>query len=425
MRTLAAVVSLACTMTALAQPLTPAEQAAGWKVLFDGSSTANFRGFKQQAFPPKGWSIDEGTLKVSKGGGGGDIVTVDQYEDFELSLDFKCSPGANSGVMYRCSEANDYPWMTGPEFQVLDDEGHKDGLDPKHTVGALYDMIAPPAEKPKCPPNEWHNARIRIKNGVLQHFLNGVKTAETHIDDDHWKEMIAASKFKQWPGFGLEKKGHLALQDHGDDVWYRNIRVRDLSAPMPGETPLFDGSSLSGWHAVVPDLAKEGKDQSSVWSVKNGVLACSGNPAGYVRTEKKYTNFILKLEWRWPDATAKNPNSGVLLRVVGEDKVWPKSIEAQLASTRAGDFWNIDSVRMTTEASRLKGRNTRHAHANERPIGEWNEYEITVNKGDVSLRVNGDEVNKAWDCEEVAGFIALQSEGAPIEFRNVRIVELN
>lgn len=405
-------------------PLTPADEAAGWKVLFDGTSTANFRGYKQERFPKQGWSIDNGALKVAKGGGGGDIVTVDQYEDFEFAFEFKCSAGANSGVMYRCSEANDYPWMTGPEFQVLDDEGHKDGLNDKHAVGSLYDLIAAPAGKPKCPPNEWHSGRIRIKNGVLQHYLNGVKVVETRIDDQAWKDLIAGSKFKQWGGFGLEKKGHLALQDHGDDVWYRNIRVRDLSAPMPGEKALFDGSSLKGWQAVVPDLAKENKDQMSVWSVKDGVLACSGSPAGYIRTQQKYTNYVLKLEWRWADANSRNPNSGVLLRVQEPDKVWPKSIEAQLASGHAGDFWNIDSFEMTTPTERVKGRNTRHTHANERPIGEWNEYEILVNMGGVTLMVNGDEVNKAVRCAETPGYIALQSEGAPIEFRNVRIVEL-
>ncbi|MFO0833182.1 MAG: DUF1080 domain-containing protein [Phycisphaerales bacterium] len=418
-------VVIACSpFVCAADPLTPEESAAGWRVLFDGTSTAGFRGFKQAGFPSKGWVIEDGALKVEKGGGGGDIVTLEQYEDFELSLDFRCSVGANSGIMYRCSEANDYPWMTGPEFQVLDDEGHKDGLDAKHSVGALYDMIAAPADKPKVKPEEWHSARIRIRNGVLQHYLDNVKVIETRIDDDHWKEMIAGSKFKQWPGFGLEKKGYLALQDHGDTVWYRNIKVRDLSAPMAGQKLLFDGKTMAGWKAVVPDLAKEGKDQAAVWSVKDGVLACRGTPAGYVRTEQAYSNYVLKLEWRWVDAGAKDPNSGVLLRVVGEDKVWPKSIEAQLAGGHAGDFWNIDSVKMTTDVGRLKGRNTRHTHANERPVGEWNEYEIIVHKGDVSLRVNGDEVNRAWDCEEVPGFIALQSEGAPIEFRNVRLVEV-
>ncbi len=404
--------------------LSAAEAAAGWKVLFDGSSTANFRGFKQAKFPEKGWAVEGDALHVVKGGGGGDIVTVDQYEDFELSLEFKCAVGANSGIIYRASEANDYPWMTGPEYQVLDDEGHKDGVDPKHSVGALYDIIAPPADKPKCPAEQWHKARIRIKNGVLTHFLNDVKMIETRIDDAHWKELIAGSKFKQWAGFGLEKKGHLALQEHGDDVWYRNIRVRDLSAPTAGEKALFDGKGLAGWKAVVPELGTQGKDQASVWSVKDGVLVCGGKPAGYVRTEKAYTNYVLRLDWRWADPKAEGANSGVLLRVQEPDKVWPRSIEAQLASGHAGDFWNIDEFIMTTDTERVKGRNTKHMRANERPVGEWNDYEIIVNRGDVTLNVNGETVNRAWNCAEIPGFIALQSEGTEIHFRNVRVGEI-
>jgi hypothetical protein len=404
--------------------LTPAEAAAGWKLLFDGMSTEHFRSFKKDSFPAKGWVAEGGALRVTKGGGGGDIITREQYADFELSLDFKCAPGANSGIIYRASEAKDFAWMTGPEFQVLDDAGHKDGLDTKHSVGALYDIIAAPSDKPACAPGQWHNARVRIKNGVLQHFLHGVKVVETRIDDDNWAKLVAGSKFKAWPGFGMEKVGHISLQDHGDDVWYRNIKVRDLSAPLPGEIAVTPSEDLSGWKPVVPDLEAKDENQGSVWSVRDGVLSCSGTPAGYIRTERTFTNFVLKLEWRWADANAQRMNSGVLLRLQEPDKVWPRSIEAQLASTHAGDFWCIDDFPMTTEDSRRKGRRTEHSHANERPVGEWNEYEIIVDGTNVTLNVNGDTLNRAWDCQEVAGHIALQSEGAPIQFRGIRIAEI-
>lgn len=407
-----------------ANTLTPAETAAGWKLLFDGKSTDHWRSYKKDSFPSKGWDVEDGTLHVSKGGGGGDIISKDQYTDFEFSVDFKCSPGANSGIMYRCSEAKDYPWMTGPEFQILDDAGHADGADAKHRVGALYDMIPAPADKPEAKAGEWNNARIRIKDGVLQHFLNGYKTAECRIDDDHWKEMIAESKFKQWPGFGLEKKGHLALQDHGDDVWFRNIKVRDLTASMPGEVSLFNGKDISGWEAFVPDLAKDNKDQSSVWSVKDGILICAGNPVGYIHTKADHTNYVLKLEWRFNPVTKKAGNSGVLLRVQSPDKVWPKSIEAQLQSGSAGDFWCIDEFPMKTDDARRNGRNTKHLHAAEHPVGEWNDYEIIVDHGDVKLLVNGELLNHATDCQEIPGKIALQSEGSEIHFRNIRLAPI-
>jgi hypothetical protein len=404
--------------------VTRAEAAAGWVSLFDGKTPSGWRGYKKAGFPEKGWVIEDGTLRVIKGGGGGDIVTPEEYGDFELALEFKCAPAANSGIMYRCSEAKDFPWMTGPEFQVLDDSGHRDGQNAKHSVGALYDLIAPPANKPEAKPGEWNHARIRIKDGVLQHFLNGMKVVETRIDNEQWREMISASKFKQWPGFGLEKKGRIALQEHGDDVWFRNIKVRRLDAPMPGEAALFNGKDLTGWAAFVPDLSNKHQDPASIWRVSDGVLVCQGEPAGYLHTVGDYTNFVLKLEWRWSPETRKAGNSGVLFRLQEPHKVWPKSIEAQLYSQHAGDFWAVDDYPMTTDAARRKGGNTKATAMAERPVGEWNEYEIVVDGGDVMLAVNGEHVNKAWDCEVKPGKIALQSEGTEIHFRNVRIAEI-
>jgi hypothetical protein len=282
-------------------------------------------------------------------------------------------------------------------------------------------MIAAPDAKPAARAGEWNTARIRIKDGVLQHYLNGFKTAECRIDDQHWKDLIEASKFKQWPGFGLEARGHIALQDHGDDVWFRNIKVRDLSASMPGEVSLFNGKDLAGWTAFVPDLAKDKKDQSAPWTVKDGILICSGTPAGYIHTSADYTSFVLKLEWRFSPETKKAGNSGVLLRVQEPHKVWPKSIEAQLQSGSAGDFWCIEEFPMKTDDARRKGRNTKHLHAAENPVGEWNEYEIIVDGPSVTLRVNGDQVNSAAECQVIPGKIALQSEGAEIHFRNIRL----
>jgi hypothetical protein len=306
--------------------------------------------------------------------------------------------------------------MTGPEFQILDDAKHKDGLTATHSVGALYDMVAP-ANKPEVKAGEWNSARIRIRNGVLAHYLNGAKVVEARIDDESWTSMIAKSKFKDMKGFGIQPKGHIALQDHGDDVWYRNIKVRDLSAKMPGEVELFNGSDLSGW-AMTPPASEV---PAPVWSVVGGVLKCTGEPAGYIRTEGKFTNFVLKFEWRWPD---KPGNSGALVRVQEPDKVWPKSIEAQVRHTSAGDFWNIDEFPMKTDEARQKGRRTDATHRNERPLGEWNEYEILVDGGSVVLTVNGEELNRATDAAELPGSIALQSEGAPIEFRRIRIAPI-
>lgn len=424
--------TLAAATLALASPvfgegepntLTPAETAAGWKLLFDGSTPSGWRGYKQPSFPDKGWKVENGELTVLAGGGGGDIISADQFADFELSLEFKCAPKANSGIIYRVSEAKDYPWMTGPEYQILDDSGHPDGADPKHTCGALYDLITPPRDKPAAPAEQWNHARIMINDGVLRHWLNGVKVAEARIDTQEWKDLIAVSKFKAWPGFGLEPRGHIALQDHGDTVSFRNIKVRDLDAPMPGEVRLFNGEDLSGWTPFIPEFGGATPEAGKVWGVNDGVLVCLGNPAGYIRTDDKHTSYVLKLQWRFDPA--KGPgNSGVLVRLNGPDKVWPRSVEAQLHSGNAGDFWNIDEMKMTTDPDRTRGRNTKKLLMAEYPLGQWNEYEIIVDGPTVTLYVNGELANQATDVEVTPGAIALQSEGAEIHFRNIRLAPI-
>ncbi|MBM4107772.1 MAG: DUF1080 domain-containing protein [Phycisphaerae bacterium] len=413
--------------------LTVLERAEGWRLLFDGTSTSGWRGYRRPGFPEKGWEVDGGVLRVLAGGGGGDIITNDQFGEFELALQFRVAPKANSGIMYGVTEKHGASWQTGPEFQVLDDAGH--GLKPTepHSAGAMYDLYAGPEGKIVRAAGEWNDARVRLRSGVVQHFLNGGKVVEARLFEEgaatptaEWAARIAGSKFKAYEGFGVQARGHLALQEHGDRVEYRNIRVRELGAGRPGEVSLFNGKDLSGWVAVVPEAEKAGIAPESVWSVEGGVLVCKGTPAGYIKTAGSYTNFVLRLEWRFNPVTRKAGNSGVLLRMMGPDKVWPRSIEAQLHSGNAGDFWNIDEFAMKTEAGRTRGRNTKKTHAGaERPVGEWNEYEIVVNGGDVVLRVNGEEVNRAWEAEAIAGSIGLQSEGAEIHFRNIRIVPLD
>jgi hypothetical protein len=203
---------------------------------------------------------------------------------------------------------------------------------------------------------------------------------------------------------------------------WRSSRIFDVGDPgspaagwrsLGEPVPLFDGRSLAGWTPFVP-----GGD-GSTWSVVDGEIRCSGSPAGYLATDGVYESYELTLEWRW-DPAAGAGNSGVLLRVAEADQVWPRSIEAQLFSGNAGDIWNIGEVPMRSEPSRTSGRRTAKAQpSSEKPIGEWNRYRIVMDRGDLELWVNGVLQNTASECEVRPGRIALQSEGAPIAFRNI------
>ena len=406
------------TPTVRPNTLTAAEAEFGWELLFDGKSTEHWRGFKSESFPAKGWTIDGDALKVVAGGGGGDIITQKQYRDFEFAFDFKVSPGANSGVMFHVSEEQGTPWLTGPEYQILDDgDGGGQGV---HDAGALYAMIAPAGKTPR-PAGAWNQGRIVLVGNHLEHWLNGVRVVSTEMHDAHWKELVANSKFGGMPPFGLEKTGHLDLQDHGFDVWFRNLKIRNLDPDPAAETALFNGKDLSGWTYHLNDGGKP----EDVWSVTDeGVLECKGRPIGYLRTEGDYENYTLRLQWRFNPVTKQAGNSGVLLRMIGEDMVWPRSIEAQLQSGAAGDFWNIEKYPMQVVAERTNGRNTVRTATNENPIGEWNQYEITVWHGHCVLRVNGEVLNQAWGCLEIPGKICLQSEGAEIHFRDIQLMPL-
>lgn len=408
---------------ALANPpentLTPAETAAGWTLLFDGSTPTGWRGYKQDSFPTDGWSIADGCIK-SSAGGAPDIITTAQYGDFELSLEWKASPKGNSGIIYRVAEKHDASWQTGPEYQLLEDTTYGAQPTDMHSAGALYDLCPPAQGKVLKPVGEFNSARIIVKDGLVTHFVNGFKVLQCRIDDASWTDRINKSKFKDYDGFGVQPTGHIGIQHHGNDMWFRNIKVRDLSAPMPGQVKLFNDRDMTGWTAVLPS----GGTMDDTWSVADGIITCKGNPIGYIRTNTDYTNYVLKLEWRFNPVTKQAGNSGVLLRKIGEDKVWPRSIEAQLQSGSAGDFWNIENFPMTAAKDRTNGRNTRKTHANEHPIGEWNEYEIIVDGPDVTLKVNGEVLNQATECLETPGKICLQSEGAEIHFRNIRLAPI-
>ncbi len=215
----------------------------------------------------------------------------------------------------------------------------------------------------------------------------------------------------------------LALLTCALSSWAQEVQV---SGRLGKEVLLFNGKDFCGWTYFLADPNVKMED---VWRIDGdqGVLICKGRPAGYLRTVADFTNYILRLEWRWAPEDQGFRNSGVLLRMRGEDKIWPRSIEAQLMSGSAGDFWLIDGVKLDTDPARINRdapTNRIKAKMAEKPIGEWNEYEIIVDGDRVVLKVNGEVVNEGTGAEVVPGKICLQSEGAEIHFRNIRLIPI-
>lgn len=210
----------------------PAEKP--WTVLFDGKNTAAFTAYGKDTFPAKGWTVEaDGSLMVHGGAQAGDLVTRATYGDFELELDWKVSPGANSGIFYEVQDIPGKPvYWNAFECQVLDDDRHPDGKIPSHRAGALYDLYVPPAGATR-PVGEWNHVRIVRQGSRIQQFLNGVKTVDADLASDDYKARFAKSKFHGWAGYGSHHTGRLGLQDHGDNVWFKNIRVRDLGPAAP------------------------------------------------------------------------------------------------------------------------------------------------------------------------------------------------
>ena len=230
----------------LENTLTEREALEGWKLLWDGKTTDGWRGAKLTDFPKEGWSIANGKLIVADSGGaesenGGDIVTLKKYGDFELEADFKITKGANSGIKYFVdTELNKGKGSSiGCEYQILDDEHHPDakmGTNGNRTLASLYDLITAnahnfnPDESTNKRVNkyEWNRARIVVRGADVEHYLNGILVVKYNRNGQQWKDLVATSKYKDWPNFGEAETGNILLQDHGDQVFYKNIKIKEL-----------------------------------------------------------------------------------------------------------------------------------------------------------------------------------------------------
>ena len=233
------IVSLAAAQ--IPNTLTPQEKAGGWHLLFDGATTAGWRSTRSPGFPATGWEVKDGLLSVTEhggeeGGNAGDIITARRYTNFELSVDFRITPGANSGIKYFVDldltpGHEGHGSNVGFEYQVLDDALHPDakkGKDGDRTVASLYDLIAAAADKPVKPVGEWNTARIVVRGNHGEHWLNGVKVVEYNRSTPEFRARVAASKFHIYPGYGDADSGYILLQDHGFPVSFRNVKIHEL-----------------------------------------------------------------------------------------------------------------------------------------------------------------------------------------------------
>lgn len=229
--TILLIILTAVGMDANAQnTLSDKEKKEGWTLLFDGKSTAGWRTFNTRSAGPA-WKVEDGSLTLNSQAkeGRGDLITDKAYENYELSIEWKISKCGNSGIIFNVQEGEKYnaTYVTGPEMQVLDNTCHPDAKIIKHRAADLYDLISVSKENVK-PAGEWNVAKIVSDHGKMQFWLNGEQVVTFTMHDANWNQMVAGSKFKTMPDFGKFTKGHIALQDHGDQVWYRNIKIREL-----------------------------------------------------------------------------------------------------------------------------------------------------------------------------------------------------
>jgi hypothetical protein len=350
------------------------------------------------------------------------LATTKEFGDFELTLKWKLEGTegfVNGGVQFRSKR------LAPPSHEV---SGFQADLGMDYD-GALYDnarrnkvLLRPTKEvldKARRPVGEWNDYRIRAEGTRIQIWLNGVQTVDYTEAD---------------PAFATT--GIIAMQIHGKSssiVRYKDVAITELIAGdairPTAKVVLFDGKSLDGWIPFSPGN-RQGKDVNStnakVWSVQDGVIHCEGKPSGYLRTSKGYANYQLHLEWRW---VGKPTNSGVLLHKSGPDILWPTSVEAQLMHENAGDFYLINFSSMTVDGKQVgpaekPQRAKKQKLSNENPPGEWNSYDIVCDGDSIQLTVNGVLQNKGTGARPSSGAICLQSEGSPIQFRNIYLKPL-
>lgn len=395
--------------------LTEQEIADGWQLLFDGETLNGWRDYNNDSLTAP-WFVEDGMIQA-KGSGAdeyGYIVTEKMYDNFELAWDWKIADGGNSGVLYHVVENPkfDVPYLTGPEYQLIDNLGFPEPLEEWQKTAADYAMHIPDASKLIVrPAGEWNTSKIVFDNGHVEHWLNGSKVVEFDAWSDDWFKRKNSGKWANAPEYGLAKKGVICLQDQGSAVWFRNIKIKELPRKNRDVT-LFNGTDLTGWEQY-------GTEQ---WYAKDGVLICESGADkkyGYLVTRDYYDNFDLTLEFN----QQKNGNSGVFFRSFIEPGVivngWqvevaPKGMDTGGIYESYGRGW---LVQIPDEKEKIL------------KVGEWNTLRVRVNGDNVKTWLNGEEMADFTDAQigKGQGRIALQIHdggGIKVLWRNIRLSTL-
>ncbi|UCH36551.1 MAG: DUF1080 domain-containing protein [Armatimonadota bacterium] len=368
----------------------------GFEPIFNG---VDLKGW--QVMGTESWSVADGAMTCS-GEGGGWIRSEGQYRDFTLRLEYKISPGGNSGIFIRSTLLGN-PAFTGMEIQVLDDHGNPPDT---HSAGSLYDAVAPVVNASK-PAGEWNDVEVSCWGDSLAVFMNGQKLYAIDLADPE----LNATQSDDRKFTNRAQFGYIGFQNHGQPVAYRNLRINE------GFRPLLNGRDLDGWQVVDPN--------DTSWSVQDGLLTCSGEGGGWIRTDAQYRDFILRLEYR----IAPEGNSGIFVRAPLEGAPWVAGMEIQVLDDHgnppdthsAGALYDVLAPAVNPS----------------KPAGEWNQVEIAcwgdnllviindkklyqISLADEALNAALPEDRKLTDRAKI-GYIGLQNHGSPVAYRNIRV----
>jgi len=384
------------------------EREAGWIDLFDGRSLAGWHTIGESGVRADGWEIADGCLHLPAGATGGDLVTDTTYGDFELELEWKVAPGTNSGIKYRVAETPGASAMLGPEYQVLDDAAQPSTEPPQLLAASLYALYEPSA-KQLAPLGSFNHTRIVARGTRIEHWLNGLRVLECDVGSADWETRRKASKFAPHADFA-RGRGRIGLQDHGGEVWFRNLRVRDLEN-LPGEpVELFDGTSLTGWKAL----------GDARYSVDDGCILGEVGEGGhsFLVSERTFGDFLFEVDVK----TELPGNSGIQIRSHVNDEQRVVGYQVEIDPTERA--W---SGGIYDEGRRGQFLDDKLAGGRAFVPGEWNHYRIECLGPWIRTWINGVPAADVLDPLDLEGFIGLQvhsGHDTRVRWRNFRLRDL-